>query len=82
MTMRRVKVSVLPDGSVEADFSGFAGSDCVEEAERLAANLARFGLKVETRGLVRKSSAETEETQSEEEQGAQPRAGDGVPTGR
>ncbi len=58
---RQVKVKVLPDGTVEADFSGFAGSDCLEEAERLAANLARFGLKVDVAGLRKKSAAEMDE---------------------
>jgi len=55
---RGVKVKIGPDGSVEADFTGFAGSDCLDEAERLAGNMARFGLKVDIEGLRKKSGSE------------------------
>ncbi len=56
---RSIKVKILPDGSVEADFSGFAGSDCLDEAERLADILARFGLKVDPTAVRRKAPDET-----------------------
>jgi hypothetical protein len=74
---RGVKVKVLPDGSVEADFVGFGGSDCFDEAERLAANLARFGLKVDVAGLRKKTQA-----QIDEETGTTAETRDGVPTRR
>ncbi len=74
---RGVRVKVLPDGSVEADFVGFGGSDCLDEAERLAANLVRFGLKVDVAGLRKKTQAEIDE-----EAGTAAQTRDGVPTRR
>ncbi|MCL6580430.1 MAG: DUF2997 domain-containing protein [Firmicutes bacterium] len=72
---RQVKVKVLPDGSVEADFVGFGGTDCLDEAERLAENLARFGLRADPTAVRRKTSAEIAKETGEEEQGR-----DRVPT--
>lgn len=74
---RRVHVKILPDGAVEADFVGFGGSDCLDEAERLAANLARFGIKVDGAQLRKKPLAEIED-----ETGTTEKTRDGVPTRR
>ncbi|HCJ10519.1 MAG TPA: hypothetical protein DHW14_05080 [Clostridiales bacterium] len=66
---REIKVKVRPGGSVEADFRGFAGDDCLEEAERLAGVLARFGLEVDPVRARKKTPAEIEaETGVEEEE--------------
>lgn len=60
MTTRRVEVKVKPDGSVEADFAGFHGDDCLDEAQRLAEMLARFGLEVSPVAARKKTPAEIE----------------------
>jgi hypothetical protein len=66
---REIRVKVERDGSVEADFRGFVGDDCLEEAERLAGILARFGLEVDPVGARKKTPAEIEaETGVEEEE--------------
>jgi len=66
---RKITVTVERDGSVEADFSGFTGDDCVEEADRLAEVLSRFGLKVNPAEARKKTAAEIEaETGVEEEE--------------
>jgi hypothetical protein len=57
---RKVTVKVGTDGAVEADFVGFSGSDCLEEAEKLAENLARFGLLVDPTSVHKKTQAELE----------------------
>jgi len=58
--VRKVTVKVGRDGSVEADFSGFAGDDCLEEADRLAQALARYGLRVNPVEARKKTAAEIE----------------------
>lgn len=58
---RKITVKVLPDGSVNADFAGFAGDDCLEEADRLAETLARFGLAVDPTAVRKKTQSEIEE---------------------
>ena len=58
---RKVAVRVLPDGSVQADFIGFRGEDCLEEADRLADTLARFGLSVDPTVVRKKTQAEIED---------------------
>jgi len=57
---RKVRVKVGTDGAVEAEFVGFSGSDCLEEAEKLAENLARFGLLVDPTSVRKKTQAELE----------------------
>lgn len=44
---RRIEVRVDGGGRVEADFSGFAGEDCIDEADRLSKILAALGLSVQ-----------------------------------
>jgi hypothetical protein len=44
---RQVEVRVGGGGRVEADFSGFVGEDCYEEADRLSKVLAALGVSVE-----------------------------------
>lgn len=79
MTERKVTVKVRPDGSVEADFAGFVGDACLDEAERLAEMLARFGLEVSPVQAHKKTPAEIErETGAAERAGT--RDGDRVPT--
>lgn len=55
---KKISVKVLADGSVQADFVGFAGDNCLDEADRLAENLARFGLAVDPAAVRKKSQAE------------------------
>jgi hypothetical protein len=74
---RGVKVKIGADGSVEADFTGFSGAGCLDEAERLAANLARFGLRVDSEGLRKKTESEIAS-----EIGAAVQGRDPVPTRR
>ncbi|MEW6032995.1 MAG: hypothetical protein AB1645_08995 [Bacillota bacterium] len=58
---RKITVEITRSGEIKADFAGFAGDDCVEEADRLAAVLARFGLSVAPAEVRRKSEAEIRE---------------------
>jgi len=55
---KRVDVKVGRDGHLQAEFSGFAGDDCVDEAERLRQVLAGFGLLVEPLTIQRKDPAQ------------------------
>ncbi len=74
---RDIKVKILPDGSVKADFTGFAGGDCVDESDRLARLLARFGLKVNPIEVTHKTPA-----QIRAEAGDTEESGEWVPTKR
>lgn len=53
-------MTVMPDGSVKADLSGFSGEHCLEEADRLAEVLARFGLLVSPTAVRKKTASEVE----------------------
>lgn len=41
---KSINTIIQPNGDVVADFSGFAGDDCVVEEERLRRELASLGL--------------------------------------
>ena len=55
---KRVDVKVGRDGHLQAEFSGFAGDGCIDEAERLRQVLAGFGLLVEPLTVERKDPAQ------------------------
>lgn len=44
---RQIEVRVDEGGRIRADFSGFLGEDCVDEADRLSKVLAALGLNVQ-----------------------------------
>lgn len=44
---RRIEVRVEGGGRIRADFSGFLGDDCYDEADRLSKVLATLGLAVQ-----------------------------------
>ena len=73
---KQIRVTVGPGGQVSADFSGFLGDACYQEAEALRRALASLGLRVETIGVVPKpASAQEQEAGIEEAepQGVEPR---------
>jgi len=55
---RKVDVRVDRDGHLKAEFSGFVGDECIDQAERLRAVLAGFGLLVEPLTVERKDPAQ------------------------
>lgn len=54
---KKVEVRVDRDGRVLTEFSGFAGDTCIDEAEKLRAVLAGFGLLVEPLSVEHKDPA-------------------------
>jgi hypothetical protein len=69
---RKVKITILKDGSVKADFIGFGGTDCLDEADRLASSLARFGLRAVATSVERKTLAQIEAETGPEDTGREP----------
>jgi hypothetical protein len=57
---REVEVSIGKDGELRVEFSGFAGDECLDEAERLQAVLASLGLEIAVEALQKKSAAQIE----------------------
>jgi hypothetical protein len=55
---KRVEVQVGRDGRLQAEFSGFAGDECIDQAERLRQVLAGFGLLTEPLTVERKDQAQ------------------------
>lgn len=55
---KKIDVQVNRDGTFRAEFSGFAGDECIDHAERLQAVLAGFGLVVEPITVERKDPAQ------------------------
>ena len=46
--MRKIVITVLPNGKVQHDFIGFAGQACIHAEEALRAKLAELGIESET----------------------------------
>lgn len=75
---KRVEIRVERDGTLRAEFSGFSGDDCIEQAERLQTVLAGLGLLVEPQAVQRKDPAQVrlesgvEEESQERERGKVP----------
>jgi hypothetical protein len=46
--MRKIVITVLPDGTVKHDYVGFVGQACVKADEELRAKLAELGIQSET----------------------------------
>jgi hypothetical protein len=70
-----VDIQVQKDGTFRAEFSGFAGDDCIDEAEKLRSVLADFGVLVDPIAVERKDPAqiaiETGEDESLDQKGRQ-----------
>lgn len=45
---KQIVVRVNPDGTVQHDFIGYVGADCLQADEALRAKLAELGIQVET----------------------------------
>lgn len=45
--MRKIVITVQPDGTVKHDFVGFVGQDCLKASADLRQQLAALGIKVE-----------------------------------
>jgi hypothetical protein len=54
---KRIDVQVNKDGTFRAEFSGFAGDDCIDQADKLRHVLAGFGLMVDPLAVERKDPA-------------------------
>lgn len=52
---RSVRFTILKDGTVETEFSGFQGDECLTEAEALQSVLKKYGLKVTNQKTAMKS---------------------------
>ncbi len=65
---KRIEILVNMDGTFKAEFSGFAGDDCIEQAERLQAVLAGYGLLVDPVTVERKDPAEIAVETGQDEQ--------------
>jgi hypothetical protein len=46
--MRKIIVTVQPDGTVKHDFIGYSGQECMGADEALRVKLAELGIQVET----------------------------------
>jgi hypothetical protein len=55
---KRIDVQVNKDGTFRAEFSGFAGDDCIDHADKLRSVLAGFGLLVDPSMVERKDPAQ------------------------
>lgn len=67
---KRVDVQVHKDGTLRAEFSGFAGDDCLDQAERLRAVLAGFGLLIDPVMVERKDPGQIAAELGEEDEAA------------
>lgn|GEM_PF-405979 len=65
---KRIDVQISKDGTFRAEFSGFAGDDCIDHAERLRSVLAGYGLIVDPIAVQRKDPAEIAAEIGEDEQ--------------
>lgn len=73
---KRVDVQVQKDGTFRAEFSGFAGDDCIDQAEKLRSVLAGLGLLVDPIAIERKDPAQIAiETGEDEEDRTKDRQG-------
>jgi hypothetical protein len=69
---RNITVRIRRDGGLETEFTGFAGQDCVGEAEKLQRALAALGVTVSLEDVVFKSpEALAAETRTVEERADQ-----------
>jgi hypothetical protein len=57
---REVRFTIRKDGRLEAEFSGFPGEDCLEEAKTLSEALSTLGLKMTPREVIMKTPAQIE----------------------
>jgi hypothetical protein len=53
-----IKVIIKDDGSVQIDYSGFQGSECFREAERLYQALKKLGIEVNIKQITPKTAVE------------------------
>jgi hypothetical protein len=67
--MREIKLIIHPDGTTEADFSGFIGPSCLAEAERLRELLAALGVQSEVLNVVPKPELSASQTNQEQHLG-------------
>ena len=58
MVNRRVEFRVNNHGEVRTEFTGFGGSECYEESERLRRLLAALGVDMEDREITPKTGVE------------------------
>jgi hypothetical protein len=62
---RKVDITVDRKGRVRADFVGFPGDDCYDEAENLRRALAHFGVTAASSEVVKKTPAQIESERAE-----------------
>jgi len=43
---KQIHTTVLPNGDIEIDFTGFSGDECLVEEKRLRREMEGFGLQV------------------------------------
>jgi len=58
---KTVRFTISRDGTVETEFSGFAGEDCLHEAEALKEVLKKYGLKISSQKTTMKSGQQIEQ---------------------
>jgi len=51
---RKIEVVVTTDGRIEANFIGFIGEECFDEAEKLRRVLQAVGVEVDPSEVIRK----------------------------
>lgn len=61
--MRKIRVTVNPDGTTKTDMVGFVGESCLAEGEKLRQLLATYGIKSVQTGF----EAKPELAQAQEE---------------
>ena len=57
---KQINVYINDHGDIATDFSGFIGADCLEEAQRLQAELARKGVHLDLTNFQLKPELEEE----------------------
>lgn len=58
---RTIKFTIHRDGTVESEFSGFVGDECLQEAEALKAALRVLGLRPGPEKIRMKTESEIEQ---------------------
>lgn len=67
--MHEITVTVNPDGTTVADFSGFIGPSCLAEAERLRELLAALGVHSAVLHVQPKPEMDVSQAQSDQQSG-------------
>ncbi len=57
---QRIEVEITSEGRLKMEFSGFAGDECYDEAEKIEAMLAELGIRARVLQTERKPGGQIE----------------------